>query len=273
MSALGPDPHTDEPWLSDLLVALRFYARLPIPRLRGEKNPYRLPDFDRITPILPFAALIIALPSVLVLIAADLFFTPLVSAALALATHVLVTGAFHEDGLADTFDGLGGGHDQESRLQIMQDSRLGTFGACALLLSLSVRITILAALIDLEDGPETGLLWLCAAPLSRLCGLFPMMMLAPAKPDGKAAAVGKASRASFAVGLALSCGIALILPLGLDSDPIQIGLAIVGAMLAPLPLIAQAQKLIGGQTGDVAGACQQVSEIVFLLVLSATISA
>ena len=58
----SPDTH-DEPFLSDLLVALRFYSRLPVPKLAGEKNPYRLPDFDRITKLLPLASLIIALPS------------------------------------------------------------------------------------------------------------------------------------------------------------------------------------------------------------------
>jgi adenosylcobinamide-GDP ribazoletransferase len=267
----SPDTQ-DEPFFSDLLVTLRFYSRLPIPQFAGEKDPYRLPDFDRITKILPFAALIIALPAVVVLIAADLFFAPLIASTLALITHILVTGAFHEDGLADVADGFGGGQNRQSRLDIMTDSRLGTYGAAALFLSLLMRIVTLATLLDLQGGPETGLLWLCVAPLSRVVGLFPMMLLDLAKPDGKAAQVGKASQKSFAIALALAILIALLLPIGLDQDLGQLTLAIICAMVAPLPLLSLSQKLIGGQTGDVAGATQQIAEIAFLLILSAALA-
>ena len=270
-----PNAHhdQDEPFLSDLLVALRFYSRLPVPRLANEKDPYRLPDFNRIAPILPLAGLIIALPAVIVLMAADLVFAPLISASLALSVQLLVTGAFHEDGLADVADGFGGGQDRARRLQIMTDSRIGTYGASALGLSLLLRIATLAALLDLEGGPEAALLWLCAAPLSRIAGLLPMMVLANAKPDGKAAQVGKASPLSFGIGLALALFIALCLPLGIEKEFPHLILAVVLALLAPLPLLHWAQKLIGGQTGDVAGAAQQVAEIAFLLALSAAVPA
>ena len=267
------DPSADhehnEPFLGNLLVALRFYSRLPVPCLASEKMPYRLPDFDRITPVLPFASLIIALPSILVLIAADLVFTPLLAATLAITAHLLVTGAFHEDGLADVADGFGGGQNRENRLHIMTDSRLGTYGAAALLLSLLIRISALATLLDVEGGPETGLLWLCSAALSRVIGLFPMMLLDNAKPDGKAALVGKASQKSFALALGLAIAIAFLLPLGIDADMGPLALAIILALLSPLPLLHLAKKLIGGQTGDVAGATQQIAEITFLLVLCA----
>ena len=263
----------DEPFLSDLLVALRFYSRLPVPRLEREHAPYRLPDFNRIAPILPLASLIIALPAVLVLIAVDLVFAPLISASLALTVQLLVTGAFHEDGLADVADGFGGGQDRASRLQIMTDSRIGTYGAAALGLSLLLRIAALSALLDLEGGAETGLLWLCAAPLSRMAGLLPMMLLDNAKPDGKAAQVGKASPRAFALGFGLAFLIALCLPLGIEVEIPHLLLALLIALLAPLPLLHLAKKLIGGQTGDVAGAAQQLTEIAFLMVLSATVPA
>ena len=268
MDPSAPDTQ-DEPFLSDLLVAIRFYSRLPVPRLSGEKHPYRLPDFDRITPILPLASLIIALPATLVLIAADWCLSSLLAASLAIATQLLVTGAFHEDGLADVADGFGGGQDRASRLTIMTDSRLGTYGAAALILSLMMRILALSSLLEFEGGPEAGLLWLCAAPLSRVIGLFPMMMLDNAKPDGKAAQVGKASRKSFAIALILAVLIAFVLPLGIEADMGPLALAIVLALLSPLPLLNLSKKLIGGQTGDVAGAAQQIAEITFLLALSA----
>jgi adenosylcobinamide-GDP ribazoletransferase len=151
----------------------------------------------------------------------------------------------------------------------MTDSRLGTYGAAALILSLMIRILALASLLELEGGPEAGLLWLCAAPLSRVIGLFPMMLLDNAKPDGKAAQVGKASRKSFAMALILAILIAFVLPLGIEADMGPLALAIVLALLSPLPLLNLAKKLIGGQTGDVAGAAQQIAEITFLLALSA----
>lgn len=259
-----------EPFLSDLLVSLRFYSRLPVPRLAGEKDPYRLPDFNKIAPILPIAALIIALPAAITLIAADFFLGPLISASLAMAVHLLVTGAFHEDGLADVADGFGGGQTRESRLEIMSDSRIGTYGAAALMLSLVLRITALATLLDLEGGPETGLLWICAAPLSRMAGLLPMMLLDNAKPDGKAAQVGKASPHSFFLGLILSLVIAVGLPLGIEKEVGSLMMATSLALLAPWPLLHLAKKLIGGQTGDVAGAAQQLAEIAFLVILSAS---
>jgi adenosylcobinamide-GDP ribazoletransferase len=270
MSIHSDNDAQNEPFLSDLLVALRFYSRLPVPRLAGEKAPYRLPDFNKIAPILPIAALIIALPAALVLMTADLFFAPLISASLAMAINLLVTGAFHEDGLADVADGFGGGQTRDRRLEIMTDSRIGTYGASALGLSLILRITALAALLDLEGGPETALLWICAAPLSRMAGLLPMMLLETAKPDGKAAQVGKASPHSFFLGLSLALLIALGLPLGIEKDILHMGLATILALLAPWPLLHLAKKLIGGQTGDVAGAAQQVAEISFLILLSAS---
>ena len=129
---------------------------------------------------------------------------------------------------------------------------------------------LVTALLDLEGGPETGLLWICAAPLSRMAGLLPMMLLDTAKPDGKAAQVGKASPHSFFLGLILALVIAVGLPLGIEKEigPLMIATSL--ALLAPWPLLHLAKKLIGGQTGDVAGAAQQLAEIAFLVILSAS---
>jgi adenosylcobinamide-GDP ribazoletransferase len=119
---------------------VRFYSRLPMPAIPGEADPHAIPDF-RIEPVgLPVAAMIIALPAVLVTaLAFAVRLDPVLVAALAITALVITTGAFHEDGLGDSADGLFGGHDPERRLEIMKDSRIGTFAGCALVLSLLLR--------------------------------------------------------------------------------------------------------------------------------------
>ncbi len=108
-----------------------------------------MPDFRTAPRMLPVAAAFIALPSALALLACAAAGLPaLVSGAVTVAVAAFTTGAFHEDGLADTFDGLGGGATPERRLEIMKDSRLGAFGGTALMLALILRVALLAALID-----------------------------------------------------------------------------------------------------------------------------
>ena len=134
VSTPSPPPDALTPARFALAVArcVRFYSRLPMPALPGEADPHAVPDF-RIEPVgLPVAALLIVLPALLVsVLCAALKLDPLLSAALAVAALVVGTGAFHEDGLCDCADGLFGGHDVERRLEIMKDSRIGTFAGCA----------------------------------------------------------------------------------------------------------------------------------------------
>ncbi|MCJ2108982.1 adenosylcobinamide-GDP ribazoletransferase [Methylobacterium sp. E-041] len=256
--------------LHDLAACLRFYSRLPLPRFPGEPDPHAVPDFRTIPRMLPLAGLILALPPALVLLAGwwiDL--GPFVAATLAVAVAVMLTGALHEDGLADVADGFGGGATPERRLEIMKDSRIGAYGGVALMLSLALRIGALATLLDRTGtAAATGLA--LAAILSRVAALAPMVLLAPARPGGLSAAVGRPSRA--ATGTAIGIGLVLALlarPLGLPFSGI---LAMV--VLAPLAALAMtriARRKIGGQTGDVVGACQQVAEIGALLALLATV--
>lgn len=124
--------------LLDLIACLQFYSRLPIPVLAIERRgpaPHLMPDFRRIVRMLPVAGLIIALPAALVLaLAQKLGLPPVLAAIFAIAALVATTGAFHEDGLADSADGLGGGMSRERELEIMKDSRIGAFGGAALIL-------------------------------------------------------------------------------------------------------------------------------------------
>lgn len=255
--------------LCALIDCIRFYSRLPVPVFAFEKDPHGLPHFPHIVRMLPLASLIITLPAAVVIVLADWFWSPLVTASLTLTMSVLSTGAFHEDGLADVADGLGGGQTVARRLEIMTDSRIGTYGGAALVLSFLLRITVLADLIDALGATETALLVLAIAPLSRMAGLLPLMLLANAKPDGKAAAVGRPDGTTYLATLAVALLLsgALLWWAGCEVETIL--LVWPSGFIAVMPLLLMARRLIGGQTGDVAGAAQQIAEMAFLLTLSA----
>lgn len=181
------------------------------------------------------------------------------AAALALGVLVLLSGAMHEDGLADCADGLGGGHDRERRLEIMKDSRIGAFGTVALVIALLARWTGLGSLAD------SGLFWpmLAIGAVSRLPMVLAMYGIEPARRDGMSAGVGTPPPGSVAAALGIGLAIA-VLSLG------SVGfLVLVIACLAPLPLFRLAQTRIGGQTGDILGGSQQLAEIAALATLAA----
>jgi adenosylcobinamide-GDP ribazoletransferase len=179
----------------------------------------------------------------------------------ALAAMLALTGGFHEDGLADTADGFGGGATRERKLAIMRDSRIGSFGVLALVLSLAIRAS---ATIALADRARVAAALIVAAALGRAAMAGIPLLLPPARPDGLGAAVRRPSWAGTATALALAGVTAfLLLP------PAPAALAGVAAVVAccGLGLLARAQ--IGGYTGDVLGAGEQVVECVVLTLLAA----
>ncbi len=185
-----------------------------------------------------------------------------IAAGLVLAALILITGAMHEDGLADSADGLWGGWDAARRLQIMRDSHIGTYGVLALLLSLGLRWTALAALLATGDVVAPIL---ASAILSRAPMVVLMHSLPHARTDGLSHDTGRPTRrdAGIAAGLAVVFGLFCI---GLGVIPVAIVLCLVGVAIASL-----ARAKIGGQTGDILGATQQVAEISVLLTLAATL--
>ncbi|GJE73768.1 MULTISPECIES: adenosylcobinamide-GDP ribazoletransferase [Methylorubrum] len=265
----GGDPGPPFPgadWVYDLAACLRFFTRLPIPPLPDEPAPYGIPDFRTVPRMLPIAALLLALPAALVLVLAwEIRLGPFVAAALALAALALVTGAMHEDGLADVADGFGGGRSAERSLEIMRDSRIGAFGGTALFLGLALRAATLATLLD-RSGWLASVALLYAASVSRSAALVPIAWLPPARPGGAGAAVGRPSQVTLAVVGGLCLALALV-GAALGLPPLGLGLGLVLAPAAAFALSALARRKIGGQTGDVVGACQQLGEIAVLLAL------
>ena len=257
-----------------LAQAVRFYSRLPLPALPFEGDPHAPPDFRTAVRVLPLAGLVVAIPAALVLaVALALGLGAWPAAALSVAAMTLATGAFHEDGLADTADGFGGGRTPERRLAIMRDSLIGSYGASALVLAFALRIAALATLAErLGPGPA-ALAVLIAAALSRTAGLMPLVLLPPARPDGAAHAVGRPSRRALLSAAALAAGIAAALGLLAGLPVSGIALMLTLSALAGYGLTRLSRRLIGGHSGDVAGAVQQIAEVLALLGLLATVRA
>lgn len=171
-------------------------------------------------------------------------------AAAILAVLALLSGALHEDGLADTADGLLGGRDRARRLEIMKDSRIGGFGALALVLATLASWSALSALI--AGGPHWWAALIAASVLSRAPMAVVMAALPPARADGLSAGTGRPSATIAATAAGIALVIALVL-LGSAALPAALAVAVLPALLA---LAAKAK--IGGQTGDILGACQQL---------------
>jgi adenosylcobinamide-GDP ribazoletransferase len=187
---------------------------------------------------------------------------PLACALIALAVAALVSGALHEDGLADFFDGLGGGRTPQERLAIMGDSRLGSFGALALVFATVIRAAVLSGLFS----PDTAALALIAgATVSRatLPGL--MRWLDPVRPGGLGAGAGRPEPTQIALAVLIALVTALL----------TVGFwgamsALVAALIAAALVGFLAQQKLGGQTGDVLGAAQVLAEIAVLVAIAAT---
>ncbi|MGE4328245.1 MAG: adenosylcobinamide-GDP ribazoletransferase [Pseudodonghicola sp.] len=247
----------------DGAVALVLLTRLPLPRLPAEA-------FARQAQAgwaFPLAGLTVALPACLLGAAALALGLPAtVAAGLILAVQVLLTGAMHEDGLADAADGLWGGMTAERRLEIMKDSRIGSYGVLALILATGLRWSALSALVAQGGWAGWGAV-IATALISRAGMAVLMAALPPARSGGLSRSVGRPSTAT-AVG-----GIALALVLGLSVAGDAALTAALSATVVVWGLAAVARAKIGGQTGDILGASQQLAEIAALLAFLALMPA
>lgn len=250
---------------AEVLACLRFYTRLPIPEPRFEAA-HRSEPFSRVLRWAPLAGAVVGSCGAAALMAsAGLGHPPLVAAALALVATVMVGGGLHEDGLADMADGFGGGATAARKLEIMRDSRLGSYGALAVCMSLLLRAAALAALIERSGAAAAAAELVAAAAASRGLGLMPMALLPRARLDGLAHTAGQLEPGVFPTACVLAVGIAVALPMWAGeafTRPLT-GLAL--AALASFGTTALARRQIGGHTGDIAGAAQQFSEIAFLI--------
>ncbi|MEF2550774.1 adenosylcobinamide-GDP ribazoletransferase [Aurantimonas sp. A2-1-M11] len=249
-----------ERYVAATLRSLAFLTRMP-PVARAFTGTHLLGDD---THAFPVAGMIAALPAALVLmVAAFAGLSPLVAATLAVAAMVFTTGALHEDGLGDVADGLGGHHERERALAIMKDSRVGSYGALALALSVVLRIALVAELAG-SHGPGSAALALVAvAAVSRGAMAWLWSSLVSADPGGLADTVGRPDARTGR--LALAIGSILYLAGGVVACGIGTTLAGYGfGALVLLGFRRFIRRRLGGQTGDCLGAAQQLVEMAAL---------
>ena len=240
-------------WRDDLAAAARFLTRVPLDAFASAETGL----LARSMRAFPLVGILVGLAGwAAFAVAAALGLPSTLAALLALATTVALTGALHEDGLADTADGLGGGTDRAGKLAIMRDSRSGAYGVLALVFSLALRAAALAVLTT----PRVGAALIAAHTVSRAGLPIVMRWLEPARDDGLGASAGQPDDA--AIGWCLAIGIVVaLLCLGFVSG--LVGLLVAAASVVALAALARRQ--IGGYTGDILGAAQQIGEIAMLL--------
>ncbi|MFK0163204.1 adenosylcobinamide-GDP ribazoletransferase [Rhizobium sp. NPDC090279] len=252
-------------YMRDTARAVAFLSRIPVPASFFEGHDGTL---ARVSRSFPLAGLLIVLPAALTfgtLLAVNA--DPLMAALLALAVQTVTTGALHEDGLSDTADGIGGGKDRERALEIMKDSRIGTYGAAALILSFGLRAAALAALARELPASEAPVAILATAALSRGAMVWHWYALPPAKADGLAASAGKPDGDAMQLALIAALGLAVLLVWPAIGVPALIGCLLATSAATFLATRYVRQKL-AGHTGDTIGATQQICEIASLCTLA-----
>ena len=230
----------------DLFAALALLTRLPVPDAPGRHGA-------RAAWAWPLAGAIVGGLGALAALAGLVFgLSGTSAAALALGAQVVASGAMHEDGLADCADGFWGGRDVARRLEIMKDSRIGTYGVLALILSMMLRWSLIGTLLAMGHvfAPLVA-----AGALSRVPMVALMHWLPGARDDGLSARTGRPDGET----LVLAAVVGLLVGL-LCTGFAALGAAVFGAAGA-WGVARIARRLIGGQTGDVLGASQQLAEI------------
>jgi adenosylcobinamide-GDP ribazoletransferase len=238
--------------------AVRFFTRLPVPAWVGHSSE----ALNRSARYFPAVGLLIGGIGGLVYVAATYLWAQPVAVLLSMAATIHATGAFHEDGLADTVDGLGGGWEKPRILEIMKDSRVGSYGVVAMVLALLGKFTLLNSL----DGALVPCALLAGHAVSRFCSTALLATMDYVREDLLAKAKPLATRISGGEMLValLFAGVSLA---WLPTEKALAGCVL--AALATLWLAAKFRRWLGGYTGDCLGATQQVSEIAFYLGLLA----
>jgi adenosylcobinamide-GDP ribazoletransferase len=247
-------------WIDDLRVATALLTRVPMPHPEGAASQ-GLARAQRAFPLVgAIIGLVIGLADLLLL---KLGIPPLAAAALALGAGAALTGALHEDGLADVGDGFGGGRDRAAKLSIMRDSRLGTYGAMVLLVGFVAKVSALASLPAAAVVP--GLV--VAHALGRAALPVLAASLPFARDDGLGQSAGRPETATAVTAVVIAVVIALLC---LTAKEALLAMVVTAAGAAAMAWLAWRQ--IGGVTGDVFGAAEQVVETAVLVMFAARLS-
>jgi adenosylcobinamide-GDP ribazoletransferase len=229
-----------------LRAAVQALTRIPVPAPHG-------PDtLRRAVRYFPVVGAGVGAIGALVFWLAGQGLPAMAASVLSLAATAVLTGALHEDGLADCCDGLLGGRTRDDALRIMRDSRLGAFGAIGLFLVLGLKLSLVAAM------PQVGLTLIAAHAAGRFWAVLPTALLPYARPDGMAAQIAGPDAATLAVAALLGLGPLLLLgPRALPALLLSGGVALLFGLFV--------RRRLGGYTGDALGATQVLTEIAVLL--------
>jgi adenosylcobinamide-GDP ribazoletransferase len=247
--------------VDDFVMGMRFFSRMPV----GE-GPHETPSLARMAPAAPFVSIAVGfLPALLMMGLCWMSAPPLLAAAIGVGFMVVLTGAMPEDALADAADGLFGGATIERRLEIMRDSRHGTYGVVAIVLYLVIRIAAFGS-IAAVNPLAAGALMLASAMLGRSGSLWLSVELPPAREGGASASAGRVTRRAFAIGAAFAVVLAFVLA-GPFTTVVGVVLALIAAAGTATAWVWACRRLMGGQTGDLIGALHALIEIAVLGVL------
>jgi adenosylcobinamide-GDP ribazoletransferase len=254
-------PEPERQLTDDFVMGLRFFSRLPT----GDR-PFEKPNLDRIATGLAFTSFAIGfLPALLMMLAAWAGLPSYFAAALGVAAMLAATGAMPDDAIADSADGLFGGATIERRLEIMKDSRHGTYGVAALGLYLLLRVTAIGA-VAAYNPLAAGGIWMAATILGRSGCLWLSVDLPNAREGGASASVGRVTKRAFFIGMGLAVLLAFVV-----AAPFTSVVAVILALAATAGVAAAwtwaCRRLIGGQTGDLIGALHVLIEVAVLTVL------
>lgn len=251
------------------LLALQFLTRFPVPAWVGYEPAW----LNHCVRHFPLVGLCVGGFGALVLALALALFPPPVAVLLSMIATVWVTGALHEDGLADTCDALGGAVSRERALEIMKDSRIGTYGACGLVLTLGLKAAVLTELVLLHPVLAcVALAWGHAA--SRVAPVWLMWALPyggdadHAKVKPLATQVGAADVVIATIWLALLCAVVWSGAVQWGEEELAASMLVAALLMSGVTTLLAARWLkrrIGGYTGDTLGALQQVAEVMILL--------
>jgi len=245
-------------------IALQFFTRLPIPAWVGFEASW----LQHASRYFPLVGCVVAAIAAAVYAAAALVLPAPVAAVLSTAASIYITGAFHEDGFADTCDGLGGGMTKERALEIMKDSRVGAYGAIGIVCMLATKLTALATL-----PPQLAVAALAVAhPLSRLASSSLIWKLNYVRGEGKAKPLAQQmTHGEFAIAT-LTCALPAA---GVIAAGWMTPGALIAAALASLAAALWFGRLfvrrLGGYTGDCLGAVQQLAEALVYVAVLATL--
>ena len=245
-------------------IALQFFTRLPIPAWVGFEASW----LKHASRYFPLVGVVVAALAATVYAAAALVLPAPVAAVLSTAASIYITGAFHEDGFADTCDGLGGGMTRERALEIMKDSRVGAYGAIGIVCMLSTKLSALAML-----PPHLAVAALFVAhPVSRLAATALIWKLDYVRGEGKAKPLAQQMTGTEFAIAALTCALpaACMLAVGWMT-PAALAAAVLASVAAALWLGRLFVRRLGGYTGDCLGAVQQLAEALVYVAVLATL--